>query len=306
MKVLVTGANGFAGRHVVAELRESGHEVLGLGRSPGPTIQVVADIEDPEALHAAVRDTGPDACIHLAGLASPPEADQDPVRAFRINAMGVIHLVDAFVAVKRDTRILIVTSSQVYGFHQSAESIPETEPLQPHNIYALTKTSADQLALHYARSEAMQIMTCRPTNHFGPGQSARFVASAFARQLVDIELGTAEPLIRVGNLESQRDFLDVRDVAHAYRLLLERGEPGEAYNVGSGKLTGIRTLLDLLCKLSSVEPTREQDPARYRPADDGPVLDTGKIRQATGWAPEIPLQQTMRDTLDFFRNKDTT
>jgi GDP-4-dehydro-6-deoxy-D-mannose reductase len=306
MRVLVTGANGFAGRHLAFELREAGYEVIGLGRARGPAIQVVADIENPAALHSALRDSDPDACIHLAGLASPPDADHDPVHAFRVNTMGVIHLLDAFAATGKDARILIVTSSQVYGFHDCSETIPETAPLQPHNIYALTKTSADQLALHYARSESMQVMICRPTNHFGPGQSDRFVASAFARQLVDIERGVAEPLLRIGNLESRRDFLDVRDVVRAYRLILEQGAPAEAYNIGSGKLTGIRTLLDQLCRISGVDPDRKQDPGRYRPADDGPVLDTKKIHNATGWKPEIPLEQTLRDTLEYFRNQNTT
>jgi len=306
MRILVTGANGFAGRHVVSELKQSGHEVIGFGRSRGPGIPVAADIGNPDAVRDAVMEAGPDACIHLAGLAAPPEADRDPVHAFRINSLGVIHLLDAFKEVRKEARILIVSSSQVYGVHESGRTISESDPLRPHNFYALTKTSADQLALHYARSESMSVMTCRPTNHFGPGQSAQFVVSAFARQLVDIKRGAAEPLLRVGNLESRRDFLDVRDVAKAYRLLLERGEPAQSYNIGSGKLTGIRTLLDLLCRISGVDPVREQDPERFRPADDGTVLETEKIRRTTGWKPGIPLDRTLHDTLEYFQGKNTT
>jgi GDP-4-dehydro-6-deoxy-D-mannose reductase len=147
----------------------------------------------------------------------------------------------------------------------------------------------------------MEVVVARPGNHIGPGQSTRFVAASFAEQVASIALGRAEPLLRVGNLESARDFLDVRDVARAYRLLLEKGRPEEAYNVGSGQKIRVGDLLDQLCRLAGIHPRMEVDPARYRAADVSGILDCGKIRRELGWEPEIPLQETLRELLAHAR-----
>jgi len=305
MRVLVTGANGFVGRHVVHELRQSGDTVLLHGLSQPDANEKESyyrtDLCDADALNGLIKDLQPEACIHLAGIAFIPEADQHPASTFAVNTTGTVNLLTAFRYHAPESRIVVITSSQIYGHPDQDRPITENHPLVPYNLYSVSKTAADQASLIHAERFGMKVMTARPHNHIGPGQSPRFVSSSFSRQLIGINNGDLEPVIKVGNLDSERDFLDVRDVAHAYRLLLESGQPGRAYNIATGKPVPVRILLDELCRLAGVYPQRVEDPDLFRPIDRAVLLDTTRIHKDTGWRPRISFEQTLRDILEDVR-----
>jgi len=299
MRVLVTGAQGFVGRHMVPELARAGHTPLCLVRPGNPDAdgQTVfeCDIRDPQQLQSQVAQLNPDGCVHLAGIAFVPLGWTEPEQVFLVNLLGTLHLLEACRTAAPGARVLIVTSSEVYGRSPSPQPLSEEAPLEPSNLYGVSKVGADLSALLYARRHGLHIMTARPHNHIGPGQSSQFVTYAFAEQIARIARGASENVIRVGNIDCRRDFTDVRDVARAYRLLLERGRAGEAYNVASGQVTRVRRILDELCALAEVSPKIEVEERRFRPSDDPPQLDVTKLRSHVDWAPQIPLGQTLRD-----------
>jgi len=302
VNVLVTGAGGFVGRHVVADLAAAGHAPIGFDR-PGVPLPPAAsprsgDILDRAALDALVRELQPGGLIHLAGAAFVPMGWTDPDAVFSANLLGAIRVMEAFRHHAPRARLLMVTSAEVYGRSGAPGRLDEESPLLPDNLYALSKQAVDSAARMAAAHYGMPIVVARPGNHIGPGQSPSFVAAAFAEQVAAIALGRAEPVVRVGNLDSLRDFLDVRDVARAYRILLERGEPGRAYNISSGKLVRVGDLLEGLCRLAGIRPRVEVDPARYRPAEEPRPLDSGRIRRELGWEPAVPLDGTLRAILD--------
>lgn len=305
MRVLVTGARGFVGRHLAAELKSAGHEVAPLRHvteSPLPGVREwAADICDADGLRAAVRDCKPDACIHLAGIAFVPLGWTDPAAMIRVNTVGAVHVLDAIRAEAPAARTLIVTSALIYGAAPRARAIVEDDPMQPDTIYGVAKMAADMTALLYANHHKLPIMTARPCNHIGPGQSPDFAAPSFARQVAAIAAGRAEPLMKVGNLDCEREFLDVRDVVRAYRLLIEKGQPGRAYNISAGRLTRVREILDILCEHAGVRPRIEIDPARFRPTDAQAVLNPERLHADTGWSPRLGLRETLADVLAEFR-----
>ncbi|MBU1909911.1 MAG: GDP-mannose 4,6-dehydratase, partial [Verrucomicrobia bacterium] len=261
------------------------------------------DVLDRGATGKLVQELKPDGCIHLAGIAFVPMGWTDPDAVFSVNLLGTIRLLETFRHHAAAARLLIVTSAEVYGRAGDGRPQDEETPLAPDNLYALSKRAADSAARLYAQHYGMAVLVVRPGNHIGPGQSSRFVATAFAEQVAAIALGRAEPVVRVGNLDSERAFLDVRDMVRAYRLLLERGRAGEVYNAGSSARVRVGDLLDQLCRLAGVHPRIEVDPARYRDADISGILDCGKIRRELGWAPEIPLRETLRTILDHARQR---
>jgi len=301
MRILVTGALGFVGGHAIRDLREHGHTVL---PSEAPALAEGAegvlpcDITCPTDLAQLVTDTRPDACLHLAGMAFVPASWENPSRVFEINIGGTLNLLEAFRQHHPEARLLVVTSSEVYGRSSTPAPLDEDATLTPENPYAVSKLSADLSALLYTRQYGMHVMTARPHNHIGPGQSERFVMTAFATQLAAMADHSTPSTLRVGNLEALRDFTDVRDVARAYRLLLEQGHAGLAYNIASGHMISIRDMLDRLCRVAGVQPQIEIDPERFRPTDQPPALDTSRIREHTGWIPEIPMDQTLQDLFD--------
>lgn len=306
MRVLVTGAHGFVGRHLTADLQSAGHEVLGLSRpqdcpNPGPQDRV-ADIMDPPALARIIQAEKPDGCIHLAGIAFVPVGWTQPRLVFDVNIGGALNLMEALRQHAPTCRLLIVSSALVYGAADPDRPREESAPLDPQSIYAVSKVAADLNALLYAKHHNMAIMTARPCNHIGPGQASDFMAPSFARQLSDIAAGRQPAVMRVGNLDSVREFMDVRDVASAYRLLLERGRAGEAYNVSAGRAVRVGYVLDELCKAAGAKPSIEVDPQRYRPTDRQPVLIADKLRRDTGWAPRYTLEQTLVDVYDSVKN----
>lgn len=302
MKVLITGISGFAGSHLFRELQHCGHTVCGFDLRPPTTIPATfpmhtGDIQDRVALSAAVEKSRPEGCAHLSGMAFVPDAWRNPAAVFAVNLLGTLNLLEVFRELSPTTRILIVSSAEVYGRRRRPSPIKEDDLLDPDSPYAIAKAAADQLALLYAREHDLPIMTVRPYNHIGPGQNPNFVVASFATQLAAISRGLSPAVLKVGNLDSRRDFTDVRDVTRAYRLLLERGVPGRAYNLCSQRTTTIRALLDQLCGLSGVHPDREIDPQRYRPAARWPRLDTTRIKTDVHWKPEIPLATTLKDIL---------
>ena len=298
MRILITGCNGFVGRHLAAELLQARHEVFGLDVGPpSPALSfpvATGDICDPGALQRAVRGFCPDGCIHLAGIASVPLCSQQPELAFRINVLGTLNVLDALQKKSPDARLLVVSTAQVYGFSPSSW-LDETVPPQPDSQYALSKFCAETASFLRARESRLSVFAVRPVNHIGPGQTTHFVISSFASQLAAIVRGRADSRLQVGNVDSERDFLDVRDVVRGYRLLLEKGVSGECYNLASGRLIPIRHALDVLCRIAGISPTRELDPARFRPTERSLTLRCAKLQQATGWIAAIPLEQTLRD-----------
>lgn len=302
MRILVTGASGFVGRHFLNEAALGGHETFALDLSPphdpSPCAGfATANLTDPAALREAVQRFSPDACLHLAGIAFVPAANSDPSGIININVMGTTHLLEAFRTTAPNARILVVSSSHVYGQANRPAPITEDDPLAPDTLYSITKAAADSIARFYSRQYGMKVIVARPGNHVGPGQSPSFVIPAFARQVKAIRQGTPQP-IKVGNLESVRDFTDVRDVARAYRLLLEQGQSGLAYNIASGHQYSIGTILDRLCTLAGIKPEIVQDPALYRPDGVCPRLDTHRLTAATGWQPAYTIEKTLADILE--------
>jgi len=302
MRVLVTGAAGFVGDYMLAELRENGHEPIALDqqeKNGHPDVQwLTGDLLDRDSIDAVLTDTKPDACIHLAGIAFVPEGLSNPGSMLSVNIVGTVNLLDSFKTNRPQSRILCISTAHVYGQCFKKKAVNEEAPLRPVTLYAISKAAADLAALGYAESWNMPVLTARPNNHTGPGQSDRFVVPGLLNQTKSIATGKAQPLIRAGNMESERDFTDVRDVARAYRLLIEKGRPGLAYNIGSGTCLPIRDVFERICRQLDIHPEIEIDTDKFRPKDRSPILDTGRIEEHTGWRPEISLDQTLHDMLE--------
>jgi GDP-4-dehydro-6-deoxy-D-mannose reductase len=297
MKALVTGADGFVGRHLVAWLQEAGDDVVETDRHHG------LDILDPEALRAFVAGVEPEVVYHLAGQADVGGSWASPVKTFRVNAEGTMNVLLAAVAAGV-SRVVAVSSADVYGrVGQDELPIAENAELRPVSPYGASKAAADLIALQTHLGHGLGVVRARPFNHLGPGQSDRFVASALASRVARNELdGTEE--VPVGNLTSRRDFTDVRDVVRAYRLVAERGEAGVAYNVCSGRDVAVQELADRLVAMADRPMRLVPDPDLARPVDT-PVLrgDPSRLQAATGWSPSIPLEQTLADVLDDWRKR---
>ena len=302
-RVLVTGAAGFVGHHLVRELESSGHEVATTDAlqpdapaAHGLPDYSTADLRDGESMRALVRATRPDAVVHLAGVSFVPDGARDPSLALTVNIGGTWTLAEALAAEAPRARLLFVSTAQVYGTIPSPAPLREESPLRPLSLYAVTKVAGESLLLARHAAGTLDAVVARPGNHTGPGQTPKFVAPAFARQVLSAKRGEIAAL-RVGNLDSIRSFADVRDVVRAYRLLLERGVPGGVYNVASPANVRIGELLDRLRALAGCDAPVETDPALWRPTDSCPVLDVSRLRADTGWAPAFSLDDTLRDLL---------
>jgi GDP-4-dehydro-6-deoxy-D-mannose reductase len=266
---------------------------------------VGADLTSRDQATSLVEQVRPAYIFHLAAQSNVQKAFNDPETTIINNVVGQLNLLDALRATSPGARVLIVGSSEQYGLVRPQDiPIDEDTPFRPNNPYAVSKIAQDALGLQYFLAYGQENIRVRPFNHIGPGQTEHFVAAAFARQVARIEAGLQEPVIYVGNLAAERDFTDVRDMVRAYYLALTMGEPGEVYNIGSGKGRSIQWLLDTLVSMSSVAVEVKHDPARMRPADI-PVLvgDTTRFRESTGWQPEIALEDTLRDILQYWREK---
>jgi GDP-4-dehydro-6-deoxy-D-mannose reductase len=240
---------------------------------------------------------------HLAALSSVAASFQDPTPTYQTNVMGTLHLLDALRRLAPASRTLVVSSAEVYG--GLTNPLPESTPLAPASPYAASKAAAEMIAIQHHRAYGLHVVRARSFNHTGPGQTARFAVSAFARQIARIEVARQAPVLGVGNLAARRDFLDVRDVAQAYMALVRLGAAGEVYNVCSGRAVALQALLDGLLSLAKVGIDVERDPALDRPVDVPELRgDPARLQAATGWRPEIPLEQTLADVLAYWRAKE--
>ncbi len=298
MRVLVTGAGGFVGRHLCEHLRANGDEPVPVGWpiAPGDRSRSV-DVTDAKAVQDAVAAARPDAVVHLAGLSSVAASHRDPSRTFAVNALGAVNVLAAAQQVVPAARVLLVGSSEMYGALEPGSRAAEDAPLRPASPYAASKVAAEVAAFQFHRARALAVISARPFNHIGDGQRADFVVPSFAGQIAAIRRGGRAPVLQVGNLEAVRDFSHVRDVVESYRLLLERGEPGQAYNVCSGTGRSIRSILERMIELAGVEVRIEVDPARFRP-NELPYLvgDPSKVERL-GWRPSRTVDDALRDAL---------
>lgn len=302
MRILITGAGGFVGRHLVRDLAKNGHEAFAFDVKfsipvDEATDTFIGDLRDSKTVRRIAASVKPEACIHLGAISFVPAGKTDPELMFSVNVIGTVNVLEALRKHSADSRILVISSAQVYGSTGSVCAISEDMPIMPVSMYAISKATADLTTLAYAKQFKMHTMTVRPNNHTGPGQSTQFAVPSFAQQIKAIARGESEPVLKVGNLESERYFTDVRDVARAYRLLIEKGRPGEAYNLSSQNRIKIGALLDKLCSLAGIKPAFTVDPEKFRPTDNSPFLDISKLQNATGWKPEIDLSKTLRDIL---------
>jgi GDP-4-dehydro-6-deoxy-D-mannose reductase len=295
VKALITGAAGFVGRHLTAHLESHGDEVVGVDRETGP------DLLDAEGCRELLDRLRPDAVYHLGGFSDVGGSWNTPNDTFRVNAEGTLNVLQACVGAGVQ-RVVAVSSADVYGRVTLGElPITEDNPLRPVSPYAASKIAADYLALQAHLGYGLEVMRVRAFNHLGTGQTNRFVAPALAERIALNELEGGEE-VPVGNMTPRRDFTDVRDVVRAYRLLIEHGDPGEAYNVCSGHDIAISELADRLVAKAARPMRLEGDPSLQRPVDV-PVLrgDYTKLNKATGWEPEIGLDQTLTDLLEEWR-----
>ena len=306
MRVLITGATGFAGRHLAELCAAEGASVVGVGRNPAggeiePYLQ--CDLTDAEQARLAVRESAPERIFHLAAEASVARSWSDPAGVIGRNVATTLSVLEAARAEAPGTRVLVAGSGEEYG---EPDQLPVTEEhrLRPQNPYALSKAAADMAAGFYVDGYDMHVVHTRAFNHAGPGQSDAYVVSSFARQIAEAEAeGRREMEIVTGNLEPRRDFTDVRDVVRAYWLALERAEPG-AYNVCSGTSSVIGDILAALARESQLEVRQRTDPSLLREREVMEIRGShDKLTAATGWQPQIPLARTLRDTLDWWRER---
>jgi GDP-4-dehydro-6-deoxy-D-mannose reductase len=341
MRVLITGITGMAGSHLaeyllanqpdvavygtfrwrsrmenleplrrvqkvdIVEGRYSDGQALRDENKKGRVTLLYGELTDAGAVEHLITSVQPDRIFHLAAQSFVQSSFDEPASTLRINIESQLNLLEAIRRHGKQTRMHVAGSSEEYGLvHPDEVPMKETNPLRPLSPYAVSKVAQDKLAYQYFKSYGLHVVVTRGFNHSGPRRGSVFFDSSFAKQIAEIEAGFHPPVIYHGDLTSKRDLSDVRDIVRAYWLALEKAEPGEAYNVGSGKTHTIGEMLDILISNARVKIRKEEDPARLRPSDV-PILwaDPSKFRAATGWEPKIPLEQTLRDVLDYWRER---
>ncbi len=307
MKALITGGAGFAGSHLAEYLLSQGQEVIVLAREGDAVANVqhllasirmeLCDVLDERRLLQVLAETRPERIYHLAALSSPLESLRNPRLVYEVNFTGTLNLLLTWRDAEIDSRLLYVSSSQVYG-SAGDDSVPAREdtPLRPASPYAGSKAAAEMLVLQFFHGYGLPIVRVRPFNHTGPRQMSDYVCSSFARHIAEIDLSLRSPVISVGDLSAKRDFSDVRDVVRGYYLLLEKGDPGEVYQLCSGRAVSIESVLQSLIGLASKPIQVSVDEAKLRPEEPRMVCgDPSKARGAVGWRPQYGLQTTLED-----------
>jgi len=304
--VLVTGAGGFAGSHLVEHLRASPKQRRGEGGSSSDRVvawtRQIVDLLDRDRVRAAIRELRPAQIYHCAGVPHVAESWRDTAQPLEGNVLATEHLFDALRSEGIRCRVLVPGSATVYA--PSPEPISETDPIAPASPYAISKLAQEQLALRAIQEDGLEVVLTRSFNHTGPRQTPAFVAPSMARQIALIERGQLEPVIKVGNLDAQRDVTDVRDVARAYAALMQSGKTGVVYNVASGVARSIRSILEALVSRSKIPVRIEVDHTRMRPHDVPVVVgDASRLEAATGWRAEITFDQMLDDLMSYWREQ---
>jgi GDP-4-dehydro-6-deoxy-D-mannose reductase len=296
VRALITGGQGFVGRHLEEHLKDRGDEVV--------ILDLETDVTDMDSIGPAIERATPDAIYHLAALTHVGDSWNDPSAVLTVNVVGTANVLAGARCSPTNPRVLVVSSAEVYGV-VSAEDLPltETSPVAPASPYAASKAAAEQVALQAARGFGQHVMVVRPFNHVGPGQAPVFAVPALAKRIVEAKAAGAKEL-QVGTLSTRRDFTDVRDVVKAYRALMESGASGEIYNVASGVDVSIEEIVERLLAIVGISLERVLDPNLVRPVDV-PVLrgSFAKLHETARWSPAIQLEQTLRDVVASFQGE---
>ncbi|AEI41873.1 GDP-mannose 4,6-dehydratase [Paenibacillus mucilaginosus] len=315
MKALITGITGFVGSHMAEYLLNNNIEVYGTIRHRSRMNHishlvddlnlVECELRDPFSVESVIGHVKPDLIFHLAAQSFVPTSWNSPMDTIHNNVAGQLNIFEAVRRLGLNSKIQIACSSEEYGHVEPSEvPIKETNPLRPLSPYAISKVTQDYLGYQYYKSYGLHVVRTRTFNHTGPRRGENFVTSNFSKQIAEIEKGIKPPVIHVGNLQAKRDFTDVRDIVRGYWLALEKGDPGDDYNIASNTCWTIEEMLNLLLSYSKVEVQVQEDPARLRPSDVEILLgDYSKFHQKTGWKPEIPFEQTMLDLLNYWRDR---
>ncbi len=311
LRVLITGCNGFVGRHLTLALQEKGYTLGGIDMGHTSSLTGIKyyslDIQDKEAVRSALLDFLPTHVFHLAAITFVPDSHGNIEQTFQVNLQGTLNILDSLQALPESasfSRFIYVSSAEVYDVHNSSVPFRETSPLHPESPYAISKLTGEYLCEYYEQKMVPSIIV-RPFNHTGPGQSEKFVCSDFSRQIALIEKGSQEPGLNVGNLEHAKDFLDVRDVVQAYLKLLDLPLSGTTpvFNIASEKRITIQWILDTLISYSSKNIKVVVDPDKYRPGKSIMYGSYEKLHQATGWQPEVPFEKTLLGLLNWWRSE---
>lgn len=314
-RVLLSGIAGFAGSHLAEMLLDdSTISIVGIHHPDHPLQHRIEnqqlkihylDILNPDQLAAVVREVSPDIIYHLAGMAHVHESWSNRRATIETNFLGTFHLLEACRNLAKFPKVLLIGSGECYGIIPHAEQpVSEERPMVPSSPYAVSKIAQEILGTQYAKAEQFPVYLSRPFNHTGPRQKETFVCSAFAQQIAMAELGMSEPEIKVGNLTARRDFSDVRDVVAGYIAIVKDGRPGEPYNVCSGTAISIQEILEILLSHASTKFQVIVDRERFRPVDMPLLLGSGeKLKTETGWQPKYPIEQTLLDLLNYWREK---
>lgn len=316
LRILITGAGGFVGNHLAERLAglHPSATLCGSTLLPGETVSPAialsrqVDLKNAQKVRDLLAEFAPDVIFHLAAQAFVPRSFEDPWETLENNIRCQLNIIQACLELDLRPRMVIISSAEIYGA-VSPEQLPldERAAIRPTNPYSVSKVAQDMLALQFHLSHGLPIMRARPFNHIGPGQNTRFVAPAFALQIAKIEAKQQAPFIYVGNLEAKRDFTDVRDIARAYAMIADQGQPGQAYNVASGQAKSARQILNYLLELSDIDISIRVDPARLRPVDIAEIRgDAAKLRRDTGWQPQFTLEDTLKDVLTDCRQRVAT
>jgi len=313
-KALITGIPGFAGSYLARALLDEGYEVYGTGLDGEPTdklkgiiskIKITSlDLRDRESTEKLIKRVSPSYVYHLAGISSVGKSFEDPELTFQVNVLGTVNLLESLRTAPNLSKVVVVSSSDIYGVIDPKNlPISEDHPIRPVTPYGISKAAIDMLGYQYFKSYGLPIVRARAFNHTGPCQENGFVIPDFCSQVAEIEAGGLKPVMRVGNLESYRDISDVRDIVRGYKLLADKGEPGEAFNLCSGKAEKIQDLLKYVLGKSSTKITTESNPALMRPSETPRLIgDCTKAHRCISFVPKYNVHSTIDDTLEYWRD----